>query len=122
MGKRRIMIALGSAMRLIGAFLCSYLLVSCGNEGTRTIPSEVLERAHEHSSKHREEVLSSSQCGCFYCCNTFVPEAIAKWTDEVDGVGQTALCPKCGIDSVIGSSSGFPVTHKFLSSMKERWF
>ncbi|KAB0489149.1 cytoplasmic protein, partial [Pseudomonas vancouverensis] len=39
----------------------------------------------------------------------------------VDG-GNTALCPKCGIDSVIGSASNAPVNPEFLLKMYEHWF
>jgi hypothetical protein len=37
------------------------------------------------------------------------------------GQGVTALCPRCGIDSVIGSDSGFPVERGFLRRMKQHW-
>jgi hypothetical protein len=79
-------------------------------------------RAHTHSSCHREEVLSSQTCGCFYCLAIFEPDEIKDWIDEENGVGQTALCPKCGIDSVIGSESGFPITQEFLGEMCGYWF
>ena len=79
-------------------------------------------RAHEHSSNHREELSRSALCGCFYCLETFGPGEIAEWTDERDGVGTCALCPRCGIDAVIGSASGFPVNAEFLRQMHERWF
>jgi hypothetical protein len=79
-------------------------------------------QAHAHSSRHREEVIHSSMCGCFYCLATFEPDEIKDWVDEVDGVGQTALCPRCGIDSVIGSGSGFPINGRFLAKMHRHWF
>ena len=79
-------------------------------------------RAHRHSSRHRGEILDSRMCGCFHCCETFAPADVTEWTDERDGVGQTAFCPRCGIDSVIGSASGYPITHDFLKQMQERWF
>ena len=45
----------------------------------------------------------------------FPPTAIEKWCDEDStGEGQTALCPRCEIDSVIGSASGYPITREFL--------
>ena len=51
------------------------------------------------------------------------PESeIDEWIDEPDPPGVTALCPKCGIDSVIGSASGYPITSNFLWRMKLRWF
>ena len=79
-------------------------------------------QAHTHSSSHREEVMRSEVCGCFYCLATFRSDEIRDWIDEKNGVGQTALCPKCGIDSVIGSESGFPISREFLDKMRQYWF
>jgi hypothetical protein len=79
-------------------------------------------RAHKNSFRNREEVQVSSLCGCFYCLRTFAPAEVVDWEDEKGGVSATALCPKCGIDSVIGSASGFPVTEDFLKRMNQHWF
>jgi hypothetical protein len=78
--------------------------------------------AHTRSSHHRSEVLASDHCGCFYCCKTFSPGEITEWVDEIDEVGQTALCPRCGIDSVLGAKSGFEMSTEFLRRMKTFWF
>ena len=51
-------------------------------------------------------------------CPIFQTSAIEEWVDEDD----TALCPKCGIDSVIGSGSGYPVTRELLERMNKHWF
>jgi hypothetical protein len=75
-------------------------------------------RAHTHASKHRIEIEKSERCGCFYCLQTFFPSEILHWIDE----GDTAMCPRCGIDSVIGSASGFSLSEKFLSRMHAYWF
>ena len=84
---------------------------------------EPLRRAHDRSSVHRAEVLASRLCGCFYCLAVYPPSDIDWWIDEdADGVGQTAMCPKCGVDSVIGDKSGFPLTKEFLEEMQEQWF
>ncbi|PJR11509.1 cytoplasmic protein [Sinorhizobium sp. K101] len=75
--------------------------------------------AHKHSANHRAEIETSSLCGCFYCCSTFPPNEIDDWVDD----DRTALCPRCGIDSVIGDASDFPVTTvDFLTRMKQYWF
>jgi hypothetical protein len=71
---------------------------------------------------NRDEILSSERCGCFYCVEIFLPIEVKEWTDEKEGVGQTALCPRCGIDAVIGSESGYPTTTKFLKLMRSHWF
>lgn len=79
-------------------------------------------RAHRHADYHRKAVLASMVCGCFYCLSIFQPTEICSWIDEWDGEDQTALCPRCGIDSVIGANSGYPITHKFLQQMNAYWF
>ena len=77
-----------------------------------------LTAAHKHCFKNRDELLKSAQCGCFYCLAIFCPTEIAEWTDEE----RTAMCPKCGIDSVIGSASGLPIDSAFLKQMNHQWF
>jgi hypothetical protein len=79
-------------------------------------------QAHSFSSYHREQLLLSEICGCFYCLEIYSPTQITDWTDEQESVGMTALCPKCGIDSVIGSNAGFPITREFLQKMHIHWF
>jgi len=49
---------------------------------------------------------------------TFAPTEIEDWTDD----DETAICPRCGIDSVIGSESNFPITSDFLKKMRGHWF
>ena len=62
-----------------------------------------LQEAHKHSASHRDEVIKSEKCGCFYCEKVFPSTDIREWIDEDDGgIGQTALCPECGVDSVLG--------------------
>jgi hypothetical protein len=85
-------------------------------------PSDVRD-AHARSSNHRDKIVSSKFCGCFHCGSTFPPADIVEWIDEgPDGKGQTAMCPKCGIDSVIGDKSGFDLSAAFLARMKAHWF
>jgi hypothetical protein len=92
----------------------------------RNFSQEELVDAHRHCSLNESELKQSELCGCFYCLAEFPPSAILEWVDDQDvGEGRTeatALCPKCGIDSVIGSGSGFPITHSFLEAMNGRWF
>jgi hypothetical protein len=79
--------------------------------------------AHKHCTNHRNELLASDTCGCFYCLSTFSPAKIDEWIDEdAAGVGQTALCPVCGIDTVLGSKANYPLTPEFLGKMRLYWF
>jgi len=54
---------------------------------------------------------------------SFAPQDIKDWVDEdPQEQGQTALCPKCGIDSVIGSASGVPLDDSFFEKMRAAYF
>lgn len=87
-----------------------------------SMPQPDIIQAHKHSIRHRNEILASEQCGCFFCSSIFKPAAIDQWVDTQDGIGQTAMCPNCGIDSVMGSQSGYPITLPFLAAMHRHWF
>ncbi|HMF43502.1 MAG TPA: hypothetical protein VKQ32_22670 [Polyangia bacterium] len=86
------------------------------------LPDDI-QAAHKHSINHRPEIIASTLCGCFHCRDTFAPARITEWVDEADdGQGQTALCPMCGIDSVIGDQAGFDLSPEFLGRMHHHWF
>jgi hypothetical protein len=95
------------------------------NTGIDSIRDEVRRRfgdavadAHRHSIRHRAEIEASDRCGCFYCLRIFGREQIEEWTDDDD----TALCPHCGIDAVLGNASGYEISTPFLSQMHAAWF
>lgn len=86
-------------------------------------PTPVLLDAHTYCRNNRPALLRDRRCGCFYCQSVFDPAEIREWL--IDGVGDplgTAICPHCGIDSVIGESAGFPLTMTFLTEMYAYWF
>jgi hypothetical protein len=43
---------------------------------------------------------------------------IQDWCDDAN----TALCPSCGIDAVIGLKSNDLITQEFLKAMQKYWF
>jgi len=75
-------------------------------------------KAHKYSSNHKNKILKDDICGCFHCLEIFNPSKINNWIDDISG---TAICPYCGIDSVIGESSGYPITKEFLEEMNGCW-
>ncbi len=76
---------------------------------------EELQKAHEKSFANKLRLRTAKQCGCFYCLKIFNVEQIEDWT--IDVPDETALCPFCGIDSVIGDNEGFTLTEDFLKEM-----
>ena len=82
--------------------------------------ADLLRAAHKHTTDHRRDLERSDICGCFYCLQTFQATEIEIWLEEGSG---TALCPRCGIDSVLGVASGYPAGElAFLNAMHGLWF
>lgn len=75
--------------------------------------------AHKSSANHKKELKRAGLCGCFYCLKIFDAREINTWIRDPGG---TAICPYCGIDSVIGDTSGYPITEDFMARMKKFWF
>ena len=78
---------------------------------------DVLVQAHEHSMRNRPFLTGQTRCGCFHCQQTYAADEIADWTDD----GQTAICPRCGVDAVLSSHTD-PLTADFLARVHARWF
>lgn len=76
--------------------------------------------AHRFSFNNMTDLKRRQKCGCFCCTEIFTSDKIEDYIgDKPHG---TAKCPFCDIDSVIGESSGYPITEEFLSSMQRYWF
>ena len=83
-----------------------------------SIDSVLCNAAREHASRHRAEIQASTRCACYFCFHTFSAATIKAWIDT----DQTALCPKCGVDSVIGNASKHRLDEKFLRQMHTHVF
>ena len=83
------------------------------------LTNAMLEEIHKHSSNNKQEIDNSDTCGCFYCKELFVPKEIKEWLRDKD---QTAICPYCKVDSVIGNASGYEITKALLDAMSKKWF
>lgn len=85
--------------------------------------------AHRHTTNNRVEIEASKVCGCIYCTQMFSPLEIVAWSgldvSSFDDPAQldagTALCPRCGSESVIGDKSGYRIDAAFLNEMNEAW-
>ena len=75
-------------------------------------------KAHKHSINNQEQLNNDKLCGCFFCLMIFPPKKITHWL-KAEG---TALCPYCGVDSIIGESSGYELSKESLKRMYDFWF
>ena len=67
--------------------------------------------------RNRSFLAGDTRCGCFHCQQTYRADEITEWVDD----GQTAICPRCGVDAVLSARSD-ALTADFLARMHERWF
>lgn len=81
---------------------------------------EYLDILRKASLYNRRVVESGARCGCFHCKEMFEGAQVSDWFDK----GLTAVCPKCGIDSVISEASPGvgQLTPEALTAMYDRWF
>lgn len=68
---------------------------------------------------HRNALLASDIAVCFYCFSEFLPHTIVEWCDG-DEPGQTAICPICQVDAVVGFNG--PVDKSWVKLAHERGF
>ena len=89
--------------------------------------------AHRHTVNNRGELEASSMCGCCSCVEIFPTLEITTFTglnmddfNNPDAVPaeatETAVCPRCGTEALIGDRAGFPLSPDFLNRMNLAWF
>lgn len=86
-----------------------------------------LEAIHHFCTANRSLLEESSSAGCLCCGATFAPNEILEWVPAVDPVtrqpqGDTAACPRCGIDSVLPSAAPVSLNPQMLAAMQSFWF
>jgi|688.fasta_scaffold20543_2 hypothetical protein len=67
--------------------------------------------------RNRNSIENSKVCGCYHCKFIFQSTRIEDWTDQ----DATAICPNCGVDSVI-SDSQYVITLELLEEAQKHWF
>lgn len=65
------------------------------------------------------KIYISEKCGCYHCCRIFDSHLVKEWCDKGE---KTAICPICGVDSVIPDTPELPLTEEFLKKQCDFWF
>lgn len=50
----------------------------------------------KNATDNRQDIMGQ-QCGCFFCLRVYNGNSVTRFIDN----GETAICPWCGIDSVL---------------------
>lgn len=99
--------------------------LEAGEVALAGVPEHTLHSLHDLSWGDAR-VGGEEKCGCFYCMETFAAGEVDERVTNLAFDGQTALCPRCGIDSVLVGKSVEKLGVKFdrglLEEMREYWF
>ena len=75
--------------------------------------TEMIAEARAHSTGNRKEIEASKWGECFSCCGGFRAKEVTRWKDEWTSPERqnrvprwSAVCPECGMPTVIGDASG----------------
>lgn len=79
---------------------------------------KTIEKASKYSIYNKKQIENSSICGCYNCLKIFKPDEIKEWIDK----GATAMCPYCGIDSILGDASEYEISKEILEKLNKYWF
>lgn len=82
------------------------------------LAKKALKQVHDHSFKNRAEIARSLICYCIHCEEASASGQVKEWVDD----GETALCPKCGVDALIGNAAGYEMTEPLLKEMHDFYF
>ena len=67
--------------------------------------------------KNKLAIKASNKVGCYHCKKIYEAKEVTQFTDK----GETAICPKCGIDAVLGDAA-VTLDEQVLQHMSGYWF
>jgi hypothetical protein len=79
---------------------------------------EELNAAINFATGNEKALKESEKAGCYYCLSIYPSSEV---TEILKGEN-TALCPKCGVDSVLPSNSPYELTIDTLKELNKFWF
>jgi len=82
---------------------------------------EQLTNLHKHSSNNSKDI-DKHFVGCFYCESIIPGDMVVRFCNS----GKTAICPRCGIDSILPSwafyDRNIDAVLQTLQEMRNKWF
>jgi len=79
--------------------------------------ANTLEEDYNFSIENDFVLRFSNKAGCFSCINVFKVSKITEWIDD----NTTAICPECGVDSVLPDSM-VDICKKHLQKIHDKYF
>lgn len=73
-----------------------------------------------HTTNNDLEILQSHKCSCLFCRHTIDARDVQDWINDDQGV--SAICPECGMDTLIGDASGYSFSKEELREINLTYF
>ncbi len=85
------------------------------------LTEEQLQSYYSRIRSNDREILNSDTCSCVFCRQTYSARDISDWIRNPDGT-LNAVCPICGMDTVIGDRKQGRIDHDDLKEINLRFF
>lgn len=82
------------------------------------ISAQQLYSAIEYATSNVEALRESEQAACYYCMKIYSALEVVEFIPEEN----TAICPKCGIDSVLPGTCGIEFSEENLNIINDYYF
>ena len=79
--------------------------------------ADLLARLHRSSFRNRGALEATGRAACFGCLQTLEASRVVEYVDA----GQTALCPACGLDTLLPVHGAEDADVQLLRALNERY-
>ena len=83
---------------------------------------KMYEEIKRHSIENQHEVITSKQCGCYYCNKLFDAKEVATFINVYGSLFSTALCPYCNKTTVIAEHRDYELSRLLINNMHQHYF
>ncbi len=74
----------------------------------------------KHTKDNEIDILRSKKCSCLFCRQSYDARKVSEWNNEEKRI--SAICPECGMDTVVGDASGFNLDHDTLKAINQAYY
>lgn len=85
------------------------------------LSEEQLQAYYSRIHNNDREILNSDLCSCLFCRQTYSAREVCDWIPNEDGT-LNAVCPICGMETVIGDKRQGRIEHDDLKEVNLRFF
>ena len=79
------------------------------------VDSKLIKLVKKHMHNNEVEILHSETCSCIFCRQQYSARNISDWVNDKNGMN--AICPECGMDTVVGDASKLSLDKELLKEL-----